>query len=72
MNKIVPNYPVDQLPADLREGLPEHGSVEIEFRLKDLPKPRVPLTSFLGSVESIYESDQAVIDYIRQMRDECG
>jgi hypothetical protein len=70
MNKIVQDYPVDQLPADLREGLPAHGSVEIEFRLKDLSRPRVPLTSFVGSLDSIYESDEAVIDYIRQMRDE--
>jgi hypothetical protein len=70
MNKIVPNYPVDELPENLREGLPEHGSVEIEFRLKDGAQPRGPLTSFVGSLESIYESDQAVIDYIRKMRDE--
>lgn len=70
MNKIAPSYPVDELPENLREGLPEHGSVEIEFRLKDRSHPRVPLTSFAGSLETIYESDQAVIDYIRKMRDE--
>ena len=70
MNKIVPNYPVDELPENLREGLPEHGSVEIEFRLKDRPQSRAPLTSFVGSLDSIYDSDQDVIDYIRKMRDE--
>ena len=70
MNKIVPNYPVDELPENLREGLPEHGSVEIEFRLKDRSQSRAPLTSFVGSLESIYESDQDVIDYIRKMRDD--
>ena len=70
MNKIVPSYPVDELPEDLRAGLPEHGLVEIEFRLKDGAQEPVPLTSFVGSLESIYESDQAVIDYIRKMRDE--
>jgi hypothetical protein len=70
MNKIVPNYPVDQLPENLRDGLPEHGSVDIEFRLKSPSPPQLPLTSFVGSLDSIYESDQAVIDYIRQIRDE--
>lgn len=70
MNKIVPNYPVDELPENLREGLPEHGSVEIEFRLKDRLQPRAPLASFVGSLESIYKNDQDVIDYIRKMRDE--
>jgi hypothetical protein len=43
MNKIVRQYPVDQLPADLRDGLPEHGWVEIEFRPKERPQPRVLL-----------------------------
>jgi hypothetical protein len=70
MNKIVPNYPVDELPENLREGLPEHGLVEIEFRLNDPAQPRAPLTSFVGSLDSIYESDQAVVDYIRKIRDE--
>ncbi|MDF3812329.1 MULTISPECIES: hypothetical protein [Rhodopseudomonas] len=70
MNKIVRDYPVDQLPADLREGLPEHGQVEIEFRLKDQPEPRVLLAPLVGSVPNIHGSDEEVIRYIRELRDD--
>jgi len=70
MNKIVRDYPVDQLPADLRDGLPEHGRVEIEFRLKDQPEPRVLLAPLVGSVENIYGSDEDVINYIRDLRED--
>jgi hypothetical protein len=70
MNKIVRQYPVDQLPADLRDGLPEHGWVEIEFRLKDQPQPNVLLAPLAGSVENIYGSDEEVLQYIRQLRED--
>jgi hypothetical protein len=70
MNKIVQHYPVDQLPADLRDGLPEHGWVEIEFRSKDQPQPRVLLAPLVGSVENIYGSDEEVLQYIRQLRED--
>jgi hypothetical protein len=70
MNKIVQHYPVDRLPADLRDGLPEHGWVEIEFRPKDQPQSRVLLAPMIGSVESIYSSDEEVLQYIRQLRED--
>jgi hypothetical protein len=70
MNKIVQHYPVDRLPADLRDGLPEHGWVEIEFRSKDRPEPRVLLAPLVGSVESIYASDDDVLQYIRELRED--
>jgi len=70
MNKIVPNYPVDQLPADLRDGLPEHGWVEIEFRAKDQPQSRVLLAPLVGSVPNIHGSDEEVIRYIRELRED--
>jgi hypothetical protein len=68
MNKIVQHYPVDRLPADLRDGLPEHGWVDIEFRPKERPQPRVLLAPLVGSVESIYGSDEEVLEYIRELR----
>ena len=70
MNKIVQHYPVDRLPEDLRDGLPEHGWVEIEFRPKDQPQPRVLLAPLVGSVESIYDSDEEVLQYIRHLRED--
>ena len=70
MNKIVQHYPVDRLPADLRDGLPEHGWVEIEFRPKERPQPRVLLAPLVGSVESIYDSDEEVLEYIRELRED--
>jgi hypothetical protein len=70
MNKIVPIYPVDQLPADLRDGLPVHGWVEIEFRPKEQPQPRVLLAPLVGSVPNIHGSDEEVIRYIRELRED--
>jgi hypothetical protein len=70
MNKIVQHYPVDRLPEDLRDGLPEHGWVEIEFRPKGQPQPRALLAPLVGSVESIYSSDEEVLQYIRQLRED--
>jgi hypothetical protein len=66
----VQHYPVDRLPADLRDGLPEHGWIEIEFRPKDHPRPRVLLAPLVGSVESIYGSDEEVLEYIRELRED--
>ncbi|ABD89260.1 hypothetical protein [Rhodopseudomonas palustris] len=70
MNKIVPDYPVDKLPADLREGLPKHGSVEIEFRLKQRMQPRVLLAPLAGSVPNIHGRDEEVVQYIRELRED--
>jgi hypothetical protein len=70
MNKIVPSYPVDQLPADLQEGLPQHGWVEIEFRSKAEPQPRVRLAPLAGSVPNLHGGDDEVIQYIRELRED--
>jgi hypothetical protein len=68
MNKIVRHYPVDQLPADLRVDLPEHGLVKIEFEVEaELPKKR-GIAHLVGSVPSIYGSDQEVLDHIAELR----
>ena len=70
MNKIVRDYPVDKLPSDLQEGLPEHGWVEIEFRPKAGRSPRVMLAPLAGSVPNLHGNDQEVVRYIRELRDE--
>ena len=70
MNKIVKDYPVDRLPDDLREGLPLHGSVEIEFRLRSLREPRVALAPLAGSVPNIHGNNEEVVAYIRELRED--
>lgn len=68
MNKIVRHYPVDQLPADLRVDLPEHGLVKIEFELEAEPVKRRSIAHLVGSVPSIYANEQEVLDYIAEGR----
>jgi hypothetical protein len=70
MNKIVRHYPVDQLPADLRVDLPEHGLVKIEFEVEGEPGKRRPIAHLVGSLPSIYGSDQEVLDYIAELRED--
>jgi hypothetical protein len=75
MNKIVRHYPVDQLPADLRADLPEHGLVKIEFEAETEPPRRRPIAHLVGTGQNLYGSDQDVLDYIaelREDRDELG
>lgn len=68
MNKIVRNYPVDQLPADLQEGLPEHGLVEIEFRAKPQTPERVRLADLVGTEPNVHGTEQEVLNYIASIR----
>ncbi|MDB5546839.1 MAG: hypothetical protein JWP21_286 [Tardiphaga sp.] len=69
MNKIVRDYPVDQLPANLRDGLPEHGRVEIEFRAAAEPvRPRVKLADLAGSVPNVHGTMEEIIQHIRKLR----
>lgn len=86
MNKIVrDHYPVENLPADLREGLGEGKTVrvvvEVEAEQRDVPlegKRRKPLTvgETLEMIESYRRSKPADVDVkeaiqrIRELRDE--
>ena len=68
MNKIIRNYPVDQLPVDLRADLPEHGLVKIELEVEAEPPKKRGIAHLVGSVPNIYGSDQDVLDYIAELR----
>jgi hypothetical protein len=70
MNKIVRHYPVDQLPAVLRVDLPEHGLVKIEFEVEGEPRKRRSIAHLVSSLPSIYGSDQEVLDYIAELRED--
>ena len=68
MNKIVRHYPVDQLPADLRADLPEHGLVKIEFEAETEPPQRRPIAHLVGSGPNVHGNEQEVLDYIAELR----
>lgn len=68
MNKIIRNVPVERLPKEWQEGLPPHGLVEIEVRLKSPMGERVKLADLAGTGPNVHGNDQEVIDYIRNLR----
>ena len=70
MNKTVRHYPVDKLPEDLQEGLPEHGYVKIELETEDGPRQRVLLAPLAGSVPNIHGTAEEVVAHIRQLRED--
>jgi hypothetical protein len=70
MNKIVRHYPVDQLPADLRADLPEHGLVKIEIEPETEPKEQVLLAPLVGSGRNVHGNEEEVLRYIRELRED--
>lgn len=69
MNKVIRDYPVDRLPADLQEGLPEHGLVEIELRIRAVGSD-VRLADLAGSIPNVHGTEEEVIRHIRKLRGE--
>ena len=67
MNKIVRHYPVDRLPAELRVGLPAHGTVKIEFEPEI--ERQVLLAPLAGSCSNIHGSEEDVLTHIRGLRE---
>ena len=70
MNKIIRHYPVKQLPADLRENLPEDRRVKIEFELEAEPEHRPRLSELAGTGDNVHGNDEEVIRYIRELRED--
>lgn len=71
MNAIVrKHYPVERLPKDLREGLPPYGWVRIEI----IPEPGAPnakpLSQLIGSGQNVHGNEDAVLSYIRSLRED--
>jgi hypothetical protein len=69
MNKIVRHYPVDRLPAELQAGLPEHGTVTIEFQADTEVEERVLLAPLASSCAKIHGSEEDVVRHIRELRE---
>jgi len=70
MNKIVRHYPVSQLPADLRENLPEHRQVKIHFELEPESEKRQRLSELAGTGDNVHGNDEEVLQYIRELRED--
>jgi hypothetical protein len=70
MNKIVRYYPVDRLPTELQAGLPAHGTVKIEFQPETETEERVLLAPLAGSCINIHGSEDDVVHYIRELRED--
>ncbi|MBP1851715.1 hypothetical protein [Rhizobium halophytocola] len=81
MNRIVrEHYPVDRLPADLREGLAEHATVRIEIEVeaatKEAPEKLLTVQDTLEMIRK-YRAEhpervtaEESVARIRELRDE--
>jgi hypothetical protein len=68
MNVIVrKNYPVEKLPADLREGLPVDARVTVEIRETPRAAPR-RISELVGKGPNVHGDEQDVLDWIRAGR----
>lgn len=78
MNRIVKeHYPVEKLPEDLREGLPEGTQVRVTLDLEldwETPvEPRMSLDEIFSAVPESARKSSAQIDReMRRSRDEWG
>lgn len=70
MNKIVRHYPIEKLPADLREGLPDAGHVRIELVPEKPAGERVLLAPLAGSGRNVHGSEDEVLRHIRELRED--
>ena len=68
MNKIVRHYPVDQLPADLRGDLPEHGLVKIQFEVEGDSRVRRRIAHLVGSGPNVHGTEQEILNHISELR----
>jgi hypothetical protein len=71
MNKIIRKYPVEQLPLDLRAGLPPHGWVRIEIEPETDAPPPSRLSTLVGTGENVHGDPDEVLAYIRSLREDC-
>ena len=77
MNKIVrEHYPVENLPADLREGLGEGATVRVVVEIESQTPARASFDEFMKQVEAYRSQDDRrvttaeAVARIRQLRDE--
>jgi hypothetical protein len=66
---VTEHYPVEKLPAKLREGI-EGGQVVRVTVETDVPPPAPSLRSFLGIAPGRYSDPDEIVDEVRRLRDE--
>lgn len=71
MNVIVKkHYPVEKLPADLREGLGSGTAhVTIEIAAEETPE-RVRLSELVGTMPNVHGDEHEVVRYLREGRED--
>jgi hypothetical protein len=72
MNEIVrKHYPASKLPEDLRAHLPAEALVEIRITQEDGPRPKpIRLVDLIGKGENVHGTEQEVLSWIREGRDD--
>jgi hypothetical protein len=71
MNVIVKkHYPVERLPADLREGLALGGQVEVQIRAEETDAAASHFSRFFHLQRSHFPTAEAARTHIRALRDE--
>ncbi|MGN6103026.1 MAG: hypothetical protein ACTHOR_17950 [Devosia sp.] len=70
MNTIVrKHYPVERLPADLREGLPAGADVTVMVELDEAPGGRLDISRLVGTGKNVHGNDEEVIAHLREGRE---
>lgn len=73
MNRIVKeHYPVEKLPADLREGLPLSPHVRITIEVEPDPQARARLSEWKSRRRRSFASAADVNAYVRELRGHSG
>lgn len=71
MNVIVKkHYPVEKLPADLREGLPLDAEVTVEITTQHKAPPKVRISELVGTLPNIHGDVGEVVRYLREGRED--
>jgi hypothetical protein len=61
------HYPTSRLPADLREGLPDDGTVLIKI-VPDKEPARISIAKLVGTGRNVHGDEQSVIEHINSGR----
>jgi len=69
---VVKHYPVEKLPAELRQGIESGRMVRVTVEAEEQPNPPPrPLHEMYGFAEGLYASHGLdPVEFIRQLRDE--
>lgn len=64
------HYPVDNLPVELREGLPDRRFVEVVIKLEPDERIGKKLRSFVGLGCNVHGDEHQVLEHLRSQQDD--